>query len=350
MRNLLLLVCLHLFYIESFSQKVVYNILLNDVDEYSSINLLAAKSGFRLLSSYRGVDSVFDINKSIHYAQQKFDSSGRRIELVKGDNLSLSQISFIISYKKVSDSVYETITRYPKDSKAIPDDFFIDSVINKRATRFCLFGNDKDNFVYVRSVYYAKNPRYLKILRFDVKNTLKMAYYPHLNKAPNKESRDSALNAMGKIVFIHRTYEAIEQVGMDMYDKNNRVLETSYLDKDVDTYEETGNRSFFAYNHQGNVIMKITTGLNGELFSEERNYFKDTVLVRYTRDNDMTDDDVNEEYLYDEKGQLKSLRYKESHSSNETIWKFHRNNNGIPERDDLFKNGQYQLSKFYQYR
>src|SRR5215475_5532774 len=73
---------------KTYSQRIVENRLINDVDDYNLSDTAIIKHNLHVIDLYscNGADTT-NLNACMLYAKQRYDSSGRLIELIKGENI-----------------------------------------------------------------------------------------------------------------------------------------------------------------------------------------------------------------------------------------------------------------------
>lgn len=330
-------------------QRLVTNLYLFDIDDYSVIDTAIVRHNYHIRDSYKSSTDSFQIDSCIHYKREQFDSTGKLVELIKGSNLQQVKVDYAIKYKKLSDSLYETIVCYPPGSAEIPEAIYIDTVINKRPQRWCLYKRDKFDNIVMRSLYYTNHFSGLKIERYDLDNRLIQEYYPYGNRQPKRESWDSTITQHQKTVTYQAIYDENQYTSVAISNGKNRVLESYYTNKGAHDRSDEKIRTIYVYDTAGNLIIKTTLNQDNELIEVEQYIYKQAVLIRYTRDTNLSDNDVNEEQVWNESGILILSRYRSQYTGNENTWKYATGKEGLTKRGDRYENGRYQESIFYTY-
>lgn len=93
----------------------------------------AARSVYQCKTGTFNKDSCILISKKI------YDENGRLVAFEKTCSTDQNYNAQETRFKKVSDTLYEAITRYPLQSNEIPDAYYLDTVINGKARRLPLY-------------------------------------------------------------------------------------------------------------------------------------------------------------------------------------------------------------------
>jgi len=350
MKKVVLCLILNVFFFSAIAQRVVYNYSLDDIDDANNfMDTATVCHGYHTLDLFSCQGSQFN-DSCFHLARQEYDSVGRLIQMVKGDDLANKKIDYWIQYKKITDSSYETLVKYPPSSTMISNLFFLDTVINNKYQHFSLYKKDKAGNVVVRSLYYVDKHNEVKIERYDLDNKLQQIFYPIGRGEYNAEWTDSIVTNLGKTVTYHNVFPKSEYTSSTVYDKDGRVLETFYINKGFADLKEDVSKTLFIYDTAGNTIKKIALDGNNRFISEERFYYNSKNIVRYTMDYDLLDNDVNEEQIWNNNGSLILIRSRPLYSKTEIVWKYFFRNDGLRERAELYKDGQHKATKVYKYK
>lgn len=164
MKKLFLSALIFAIYSVSFSQRVVSYRLLNDIDyDYNIVDSQMSKNNLSVVRVFRCNGNGNGNDSCILISLQKYDRDGRLIELTSGNDLAQNEVDYVINYKRLSDFLFETTVRFSCDSKIIPDDFYIDTIINntpkKREICAALMEMSREEFLqcYSRRLeYYNK--------------------------------------------------------------------------------------------------------------------------------------------------------------------------------------------------
>lgn len=349
-KRIVLCLIFSVFYLSGIAQRVVYNYSLNDIDDANDfMDTATVRHGYHTLDLFSCQGNLFN-DSCFHLASQQYDSAGRLIQLVKGDDLAKKKIDYWIQYKKVSDSSYETLVKYPPGSTMIADLLYLDTVIKDKPQHVSLYKKDKAGNMVVRSLYCVDKHNEVKIERYDLDNKLQQIFYPVGKREYKAMWTDSVMTNRGKTVTCHTLFPENEFTSGNVYDQNGRLLETFSVNKGLTDLKEEVSRELFIYDTAGNIIKKIALDGNNRFTAEERFYYNNKVVVRYTMDYELSDDDVNEERVWDNNGSLILTRSRPLYSKTETTWKYFFRNDGLRERAELYKNGKFSGAKVFKYK
>ena len=351
MKHVVLCLLFYLFVLPAFSQRILSHYSLNDIDDmYNFIDTFTVNRGFHTLDLYNCKSKFYQKDSCIHYAQQRLDSTGRLIELIKGNDLDNKKIDYWVLYKKLSDSNYQTLVTYPPGSTMISDLLFVDTMIKGRYYHVSLYRKDKNGNIVIRSLYYINKYNELRIERYDLDNKLQQIFYPLGKNDRTIEWVDSMTSNRQKTVSYHATLPGYEYTSGNVFSKDGRLLETFYMNTSPNNQEQSESKTLFVYDKAARPIIKISLGKNNLFVSEERFYYKNEMLVRYTLDENLMDIDVNEEKVYNDSGYLISVRSKPFYFQTETYWRYFYLQNGLKEKDELYKDGEYKSTRFYKFK
>lgn len=347
-----LLLCIILCYANCFSQRLENNTYLFDIDDsYNETDTVLIKNNLFAVKAYRSSKSDGSNDSCFFYSQKTYDKSGRLIELIKGDNLSDNKIDFIVSFKKISDLLFEAIVRYPPDSKMIPNNFYVDTVIKKTPKRVCLYKTDKNKNIFVRSVYTLdSNSNLIDIKRYDLDNKLVHIYYPFGNRKPKREWSDITVSKQDSIVIHYILYEENEFISHYVYNKKGKMIEAKEINHTFSNGDSSFLRKIIIYDSDDHPIIRTTMDETNQLVSEERFYYHGKNLVRYTEDVDLNDTHLQEEKIFNEAGKLILYKSYNRYSGSLTVWKFYYDDNGLLVKDEYFLDEILNLTRMYSYK
>jgi hypothetical protein len=324
-KHIILYLISSVVFLPTIAQRIVFSYSLNDIDDvYDFVDTATLKRGFHILDLYTCQGNSFNKDSCIHYAHQQLDSAGRLIELIKGDDLAKKDIDYWVQYKKLSDSTYETLVKYPPRSKMISDLIFIDTMIKGKFQHLSLYKKDKEGNIVMRSLYYTDKYDETKIERYDLDNKLQQIFYPVGKRERKAEWVDSVVTDRDKTVRYHTKFPEHEYIWSNVLSKEGRLLETWYVNKGSGSLNEGFSKTMYIYDTAANPIIKILLDENNRFISEERFYYKNKIVMRYTKDENLLDNEVNEEKIYDDNGRLIIARSRlyYSVSEPETTWKY----------------------------
>jgi hypothetical protein len=333
------------------AQRIITHYSITDIDDsYNFMDTGTVKRGYHILDLYSCQGNRFNKDSCVHYMRQQLDSAGRLVELINGEDLVKKKINYWVKYKRLSDSSCEAIIKYPPGSQNIPELIFVDTVIKGKPRHLSLYKKDREGNIVLRSVYYA-NKYELKIERYDLDNKLVQIFYPLGINERKAEWVDSTETSFNKTVTYHTTFPGNEYVSGDVVDKDGRLLETFYVNRDPANMNIEMSKTVFVYDTASNPVRKITLDKNNRFVSEEQYVYKNKRVVRYTMDYNLLDNDVNEEKVFDENGRLVMSRSRPPYlNPDETTWKYFYREDGLKEREDLYNNGEYKGSRFYRFQ
>lgn len=352
MKRLLLFTGIILCCALCFSQRVVNNKFLFDIDNsYNEVDTVLLKNNLFTVTTYRCNKSDGSKDSCVLYSQKTYDKSGRLIELIKGDNLTENKVDYIVSFKKLSDLLFEAIVKYPPDSKMIPDNFYVDTVINKAPKRVCLYKRDKNNYIIVRSVYTLdSNSNLIDIKRYDSDNRLVHIYYPFGNRKPKKEWSDVSVSKQDSTVIRYVLYEENEFITHYVYNKKGRITEAKEVNNTFSNGDSSFIRKIIIYDSDDKQIIRTTVDEHNQLVLEERFYYRGKNLVRYTEDVDLNDNHLQEEKIFNEAGKLTLYKSYNRYSGSLTVWKFYYDDNGLLVKDEYFLDEILNSTRMYIYK
>jgi len=352
MKKLFLFTCIILYYTICFSQRVVNNLTLFDIDDsYNEIDSVVLKNNLFAVNAYRCNKGEDSKDSCVLYSKKTYDKSGRLIELTKGDNLTQNNVDYIVSFKKLSDLLFEASVKYPPDSKMIPDDFYIDTVIKRTPKRVCLYKSDKNKYIYVRSVYTLDSNGSLKdIKRYDLDNKLVHVYYPFGDRKPKKEWSDVSVGKQDSTVIHHSIYDENEFTSYNVYSKKGKFIEARSVNNTFSNGYSSVIRKIIIYDSEGQPIIRTTVDENNQLVSEERFYYNGNVLVKYTEDDNVNDSILREEKIFNVAGQIVLYKSYNKYSGSITMWKYYYDGKGLLKKDEYFLNEIPQLTRMYSYK
>lgn len=351
MRGLFLFTGLILCCAISFSQKVLSNTFLFDIDvSYNEVDTVLLNNNKFTVNAYRCNKSDGSKESCVLYSQKTYDRSGRLIDWIKGDNLKENKVDFIVRFKKISDLVFEATVKYPPDSKMIPHDFYVDTVIKESPKRICLYKSDRNKYIVVKSVYTLDiNSNLIDIKRYDTGNNLVHIYYPFGNRKPKKEWSDVSVSKQDSTVINYILYEENEFISYYVYNKKGKITETKEINNTFNNGDSSLLRKIIIYDSDDQPIIRTTVDETNQLISEERFYYRGKNLVRYTEDGNVNDSILQDEKYFNELGKLVLYKSYNEYSGSLTIWKFYYDDIGLLKEEEYFLDGILKLTRKYSY-
>jgi hypothetical protein len=336
---------------KAFTQRIVENRLINDVDDYNLSDTAIIKHNLHTIDLYSctGSDTT-KLNACILYAEQRYDSSGRLIELIKGENIKQNKIDFTVHYRKINDSLFESIATYLPTSSLIAG-YYIDTAINGESKKISLYKRDKNNNLVMRSLYKIKKDEQVDYInRYDIDGNLVEVYYPFGRRMIKKEWTDTVRNKYQKITDHYVMYKENNYEERTVTNNDNKVVEFTYSNVSfLDGYKDI-QRSVTIYNEQNNPVIKETFDENNKFLSEEKYYYNGDIMVRYTEDENLQDSILNEEKIADERGRIIISRSHPSDSNKTTTWKYYFYPIGLNEKNEYYVNDKIVATRIFRYK
>lgn len=351
MKKLFLFFCTNLCCAICFSQRIVNNTFLYDIDDsYSETDTVLIKNNIFVVKACRSSKTDDSSDSCFFYSQKTYDKSGRLIEWVKGDNLSENKIDFIVSVNRISDYLFEATVKYPLGSKMIPENFYVETLIKRTPKIVCLYKTDKNKNIFVRSVYTLdSNSNLIEIKRYDLGNKLVHIYYPFGSRKPKREWSDVSVSKQDSTVIHHVLYEENEFISHYVYNKKGKMIETKEINNTFSNGYNSFLRKIIIYDSDDQPIIRTTMDETNQLVAEERFYYRGKNLVRYTEDVDINDSLLQEEKIFNEFGKLVLYKTYNRYSGSLTEWKFYYDENGLLIKDKYFLDKVPKLRRMYSY-
>lgn len=346
-----LVIIIIIFHSKAFTQRIVENKVINDVDDYNLSDTAIIKHNLHTIDLYscNGADTT-KLNLCTLYSKQRYDSSGKLVELIKGDNIKQDQIDFIVHYKKINDSLFESIAIYPPSSPFISD-YYFDTVINRTSKKISLYKRDNNNNLLIRSVYKInKDDQVDFINRYDLDNNLVEVYYPYGRKKIKKEWTDTLRTKYQKIIDYHVMYTENNYEQRTVINNDDKIVEWSYFNTSfLDDFKDI-QRSVTIYNEQNNPAIKETFDENNRFISEERYYYKGDIMVRYTKDENLADSILNVEKIADNSGRIIMSRSRSNDSQKTTTWKYYFYPVGLNQKMEYYIDNKLVGTRVFRYK
>ena len=105
-------------------------------------------------------------------------------------------------------------------------------------------------------------------------------------------------------------------------------------------------KKVIVYNEDSKPTVKVTMDNENKFVAEERYYYRNKVLVRYTADDNLSDTVLSEERLFDDLGNI----VLHNDYSFGTTWKYYYNASGLLEREEYFQGGTISYCRRYKYK
>jgi hypothetical protein len=319
------------------AQIIVNNAFLPDVDNYDQIDSLMPKFKFREKNIYKVILNGKALDSLLLYSQ-KYNDSGRLVELVKWNETNNDKIEYSIFYSKISDTIFQTITRYPLGSSMIDEGFTVDSIIDGKKNKINLYSPDKNGNIFVKSIYILHNNSRPEICRYDINDKLIHIFYPNGSRQPLYETTDTVHNKNGKIISTNTVYKENIYTNILTYNRKDYMLESYTSNVNLSTGSEVKQKKVFVYNDKGLPVVLTSMNENNELVYEERFSYKGKVLKLYTKDFDLDIEGFNEERRYDDLSNITFMEERSNFPERRFTWKYYYNELGLKIRYEYFYN------------
>ena len=332
------------------AQRVVNNILLFDVDDnYNVIDTLLPKIGLYNILCYQCQSVFFNKDSCILNSRKRYDETGRLVELAKTGKSSQDSFSFEVRFRKVNGGLYEAITRYSLQSDAIPDDFYFDTIIKGRSEKRFLYKKDKNNKLYVRSLYAVNSSGNLVIKRYDLNGRLVHLYYPYGSRRALKQSSDTAVSEFDSVITRKDSYTENEVMSRIVYNKKGNICEITDVNNTFGNVRKSILKKHFFYNSNDQLKKKVTVDGDNQLISEEQFYYEKNHLVKYTEDDDLDDSVLREERIYDKSARMVLLKNYNKYNGGVMTWEYIYNSNGLLEKEVYCLDNKHVITRVYVY-
>lgn len=351
MKPIFIILFLVFSYTNGFSQRVFTHVFWTDIDDFDQVNEEMSKHDLSMLD-LRSLPAEHKISDSgVMIWEKKYDRSGRMIEQIKGSDIDRKKIDFSARYKKVSDSVFESIVLFPPGSTIIPNDLFVDSVIKGKKERVNLYKPDKDKNIFIRSLYgISRENTTIYIKRFDIDNKLIDIYYSMGNEKVKAAWNDTVKNEFSTTITNHSIYEKVTLQTTSLYSKTNQLLEETHSEKNLDDDGYSFYKSYYLYDTTNHLTHRITVDANGNISGDEKYFYKGGSLIRYTSGWDLTDEHITEEKQYDSLGNMFFYRYHPQGSSFTNLWRYSIDERGLCIRRENYQNDKLLSVLLYTYK
>jgi hypothetical protein len=333
-----------LFGLPVFSQRVVNNALIPDIDNYYFYtDTMVAKSNLNTVVCYRCWKKSNGEDSSIFTGETTHDKKGRLTRMI--------QPGFTVNYKWLSDSILESMADYPPGSNML-EYFYIDTLIKGRTRRVCLYRADKNKHIQVRSVYVMGSNMWREIKRYDQDNKLVEINYP-LGNVVAKEKQYWQETVNGKydsVVTSNYLYDDYVNRSRKIYSKTGKLKEVWEIGRMLGRSDSSIIRSLRFYDADGRLIVQDDVDLDNQLTAELRIYYKDGKLIRYTSDDNFNDSLFAEQKMYNSAGQIIYASNYNPVSRSNFIYKYLFDDRNLLIRQEFYINDQLQYFQRYDYK
>ena len=333
------------------AQREVDNVTFGRIDDFDQMDSIKSSRHISEVHLYSTDNHLFIKDSAILFAQMKWDRTGRLKGLVVGDNLRYNKVDYQVDYEKLSDTLFESNVRFPDSSKAIPDEIYVDTVIEGKARKYCLYSEDDKHNIVIRSLYSLNSKgELLYIRRFDRSGILQQIYYPLGNRKPTVERTDSTTDQYTTTVKYHAVFKENSFDEARVYNRKRQLLQQTSYNKSIDG-SSTTLKDLYIYDTSGHVVAIIHVDGDNQFLYEERNYYANGVLTRSTEDNDLSDSLLTQDNRYDSLGRKIFSQSCSSYGQKKiTTWRYYYNDKGLREKDELYVNSKFVACRWYVYK
>lgn len=347
-----LILIMGIFYFQlGLAQRVVNNIIFPGIDEdYNVTDTIMSNNRLRNALCYQCKTDLFNNDSCFLTTRKHYDEMGRLIELDNGGSKNENDFSVKISYRKISNVLYESIIRYSLSSDVLPTDFYIDTIIKGKVEKVYLCKKDRDNRLYVKSHYILDSSGDLMLIkRYDLDNKLIHLYYPFGNWKPVQQSIETKINEFDSVVTFKSKYPENEIVSTYVYNKKGNICEVKEVNNTYADKRKSIEKKYILYNSINQPIVRATLNKDNQLVSEERFYYDKGRLRKYTEDNDFQDSLLRVERVYNASGQVTFSKEYNKYNANTMTWKYIYNDKGLLEKEMYYLDDIIEIARFYKY-
>lgn len=333
------------------AQRVVNNIIFPDIDlDYNVTDTIISNNRLRNVLCYQCKTESFNKDSCFLTARRRYDEMGRLIELDNGGSKNENDFPVKISYRKISNVLYESITRYSLSSDVIPTDFYIDTTIKGKVEKVYLYKIDRDNRLYVKSHYLVDSSGDLMLIkRYDLDNKLIHLYYPFGNSKPAQQSMETKINEFDSVVTFKAKYPENEVVSIFVYNKKGNICEVTDENNTYANNRKSIEKKHTFYNSINQPIVRVTLNDDNQLVSEERFYYDKDRLRKYTKDDDFQDSLLRVERVYNASGQVTFSKEYNKYNAGTMTWKYIYNDKGLLEKEIYYLDDVIEIVRIYKY-
>lgn len=341
-----------IFYFQlGLAQRVVNNIIFLDIDgDYNVTDTIISNNRLRNVLCYQCKTDLFNKDSCLLTVRKRYDETGRLIELDNGGGKNENDFSVKISYRKISNVLYESITRYSLSSDVLPTDFYIDTTIKGKVEKVYLYKKDRDNRLYVKSHYILDSSGGLMLIkRYDLDNKLIHLYYPFGNSKPAQQLMETKVNEFDSAVTVKANYTENEVVSKFVYNKKGNICEVTEVNNTYANKKKSIEKKYVLYNFINQPIVRITLNEDNQLVLEERFYYDMGRLRKYTEDNDFQDSLLRVERVYNASGQVTLSKEYNKYNASTMTWKYIYNDKGLLEKEIYYLDDMIEIVRIYKY-
>lgn len=252
------------------AQRVVNNIYTFDLDDiFKEVDTNMLKSRLKNVACYKCRTESFNKDSCLLRSIKEYDESGQLIRLTKFSDTNQRFITSDVSFRKVADTLYEAIAKYPLNSDEISGCYFIDTIVKGKAKSILLYKKDKNNKVYVKSFYFLDSDGNLKFInRHDINGMLLQIYYPFGSQKPVSVSGNTIVRDFDSVVTVGEKYVETEFLTTYIYNRKGKLNEKKNLDSTFENGKKSLVKYFYFYNGNNQLVKKITTDEDNRFLSE----------------------------------------------------------------------------------
>jgi hypothetical protein len=352
---LILTILIVLFRPGAIAQREVNNSYLFDIDEPFQFNKHLIRHNYRMVELFNCPNTIFNEQLCTCTKREAYDTSGRLVQLISGNDLRKNKINYSVTYQLVTDSVCEIITRFSAayvDSMGRSSSLFTqDTIINQKSVKQFLYPREKNNDIIMRSILQFDDDHTSlakKISRFDVKGKLTEIYYPLGNIRPLKVIVDTSVNGKFKTISYKQVFNDNEFDDQISYNDEGLILERKFVN--IRNGRANFDREINVYNDRKKLIRKLTVDENNAFIREETFFYSDSILTKYILTSNPEDSVPDVRKIYDREGNLIEL-FEGSTASHKNDWLYkYYFENQLQQRTDYYHNSTFWKTTFFKYK
>lgn len=347
-----LILLMGIFYFQlGLAQRVVNNIIFPDIDEdYNVTDTIMSNNRLRNVLCYQCKTDLFNKDSCFLITRKRYDEVGKLVEVDNGGGKNENDFPIKINYRKISNVLYESVTRYSMSSDVLPTDFYIDTTIKGKVEKVYLYKKDRDNRLYVKSHYILDSNGHLMLIkRYNLDNKLIHLYYPFGISKQAQHTMEIKTNEFDSVVTFTAKYPENEVVSTFVYNKKGNICEVTEVNNSYIDKRKSIEKKYILYNSINQPIVKATLNKYNQLVSEERFYYDKGRLRKYTEDNDFQDSLLRVERVYNASGQVTYSKEYNKYNASTMTWKYIYDDKGLLEKELYYLNDIIEIARVYKY-
>ena len=336
------------------AQRIVKNTLLPYIEyEYDSRDSLLVANGYTERYIYKSNPDSTKLAETL-VRHEEYDKTGQLIRLALGRDILRGKINLLLTCNRMSDTTWSVVAKYPPKSEELTlVSFSLDTIIDGKRCIIPLYKKDSLGNLVIRCVIGQRDENglasYAKV--YDRDDSLIETYYSFYDGDQKKSWYDTVADLCGRTETYHMIDDKVIFRSTEMYNRHGRRLQSFYVTQNLGSVDYDLGYTIYGYGDAGKLICRINQGENGSM-SIERWYRKDGKLVRYTKDNDLTNDSLNEDQWYDRFGNLIFLEHNSSGMRPPSNYSFRWtvSGKGLYLRKEEYNSGKLVSADRYEYK